>query len=590
VNYSEVIDALTAAGCDPRPSGGGYRARCPAHDDRTPSLTVGVSEDGRVLLHCHAGCDTDAVVKVLGITMVDLYPESQNGGPVILATYSYTDTSGRLLYESVRFVPKDFRLRRPDGHGGWIWNTKGVPKVPYRLRELVQVSRGGRVFVVEGEKDTDRLAAAGLPATTNAMGAGKWPMSWGDKFAGLDVVVIPDNDQAGRDHAADVVASVLLDAAAVRVLELPGLPDKGDVSDWLDAGHTVAELLDLVKTTEEVDIATPGLVSLDQCHAVFLRWFGDKYDLDVVDAALAATALERLDGDPLWLLNVSGSGNAKTETVQALAGADAVVTSTIASVGALLSATSRKDTAPGATGGLLRRLGDRGVLVIKDVTSILSMDRNTRAGVVAALREVYDGYWERNVGTDGGRSIGWQGRIVVIGAVTTAWDRFHDVVSLMGDRFVLLRSDSTAGRVVAARRAIANTGTGTEDSMRQELAAAVAGVMAGADFKTPLTLTDAEERRLVVAANLVTYARTAVDFDYRGDVIDSHAPEMPTRFTKGLVQVMRGAVAIGMTRDAAMRLALRCARDSMPPLRLAILDDLAEHPYSTTTMVRKRLG
>ncbi len=108
---------------------------------------------------------------------------------------------------------------------------------------------------------------------------------------------------------------------------------------------------------------------------------------------------------------MSGSGNAKTETVTALAGAGATVTSTITSEGALLSATSKRERSSNATGGLLRKLGNRGVLVVKDVTSILSMNRDMRAGVLAALREVYDGRWERNVGTDGGHlDVDWAAR------------------------------------------------------------------------------------------------------------------------------------------------------------------------------------
>src|SRR5262249_11143744 len=165
----------------------------------------------------------------------------------------------------------------------------------------------------------------------------------------------------------------------------------------------------------------------------------------------------RLAGDPLWLLLVSGPGNTKTETVQSLSGAGAFVTSTISSEGALLSASPCKDHAKNATGGLLRRIGDRGILVIKDVTSIISADRNTRAGVLAALRETYDGRWERNCGTDGGITLTWVGRLVVIGAVTTAWDTAHAVVSVMGDRFILIRADSTTGRLKAGTQAIRNT-------------------------------------------------------------------------------------------------------------------------------------
>jgi hypothetical protein len=229
----------------------------------------------------------------------------------------------------------------------------------------------------------------------------------------------------------------------------------------------------------------------------------------------------------------------------------------------------------------------RGLLVIKDVTSILSMNRDTRAAVLAAVREVHDGRWERNVGTDGGRTLSWTGRIVIVGAVTTAWDRAHDVVASMGDRFVIVRMDSTTGRIHAGRGACRNTGD--ETRMRDELAAVVGGVLATVDPDHAFTLTPDEETRVVAAADVVTLARTGVDYDYRGDVIDAHAPEMPTRFAKQLVQMMRGATAIGLTRSAALRLAIRCARDSMPPLRLAILDDVARHPRSQTRDVRRRL-
>src|SRR5262249_58839431 len=138
-----------------------------------------------------------------------------------------------------------------------------------------------------------------------------------------------------------------------------------------------------------------------------------------------------------------------------------------------------------ATGGLLRKLGDRGVLVIKDCTTILSMDRNAGAEVLAALREIYDGYWSRNVGTDGGKTLEWSGRLVVIGACTTAWDRAYAVISLMGNRFVLVRIDSEDedGREESGLQSILNLGSSM--TMRTELAAAVAGVIAGMTTPAP---------------------------------------------------------------------------------------------------------
>src|SRR5262249_6919503 len=135
-------------------------------------------------------------------------------------------------------------------------------------------------------------------------------------------------------------------------------------------------------------------------------------------------AAERLAGDPAWLLIISGPGNAKTETVQAISGLGAHVVSTISSEGALLSASGRGQRAKTATGGLLRQIRASGVLVIKDVTSILSLHREARSTILAALREVHDGYWVRNVGTDGGAKLEWRGRIAVVGACTTFHSAF----------------------------------------------------------------------------------------------------------------------------------------------------------------------
>jgi predicted transcriptional regulator len=327
-------------------------------------------------------------------------------------------------------------------------------------------------------------------------------------------------------------------------------------------------------------------ISLEKAHAVFRRWLGDDYDLAALDAVLAASAVEQLDGDPVWLLVVSGSGNAKTETVQALAGAGATVTSIITSEGALLSGTSRREASKDATGGLLRKLGDRGVLVIKDVTSILSMGREVRAGVLAALREVYDGRWERNVGTDGGRTLTWTGRLVVVGAVTTAYDSAHGVIASMGDRFALVRVDSNLGRTGSGRRALSNVGQ--EVAMRAELAQAVGAVLDGLEPDRAV-ITDRVLELLLAAADLATLARTGVERDGRGDVIDAHAPEMPTRFAKMLGQLVRGGLALGMEADSALEMALRVAGDSLPPLRLLALADLQAHAGARVVEVTKRL-
>ena len=145
-----------------------------------------------------------------------------------------------------------------------------------------------------------------------------------------------------------------------------------------------------------------------------------------------------------------------------------------------------------------------------------------------------------------------------------------------GDRFVLVRLDSYVGRLEASQRARRNVGE--EVAMRAEFARVVAGLLSTVPADHTLALRADEERRLTEAANLVTLARTGVDYDFRGDIIDAHAPEMPTRFVKQLFQLMRGATALGLSVDRAFQMALRVCRDCAPPTRLRVLLDVADAP------------
>lgn len=173
-----------------------------------------------------------------------------------VAAYDYIDADGVLQFQVVRFEPKTFRQRKPEG-AGWSWSVKGVEQVPYRLPQLL-VQPDATVYVVEGEKDADRLASIGVVATCNAGGAGKWGQVHSKHLQGRDVVILPDNDDAGRDHSTKVQKSLQGVAKSVRVLTLPGLPQKGDVSDWLDAGGTVEELAKLITSTPEQSVEDAG--------------------------------------------------------------------------------------------------------------------------------------------------------------------------------------------------------------------------------------------------------------------------------------------------------------------------------------------
>lgn len=242
-------------------AGGQWLVRCPAHQDQKASLAVRRGEDGRVMLHCHAGCDTARILDVMGLTAADLFETKldQRSSKVIEKMYPYCDEGDTVLYEAVRYTPKDFRQRRPDGNGGWWWNLPpDVRRVPYRLPELMKKPA---CLVVEGEKDADALWAIGIPATCNIGGAGKWRDDYARtlKASGIQrVVVSPDNDDAGRAHMETVARSCDAVGLTVRCLTLPGLPLKGDISDYLTT-HTKADLLALIKTAPLFDPATTPL-------------------------------------------------------------------------------------------------------------------------------------------------------------------------------------------------------------------------------------------------------------------------------------------------------------------------------------------
>jgi 5S rRNA maturation endonuclease (ribonuclease M5) len=233
---SRFVDALEASDCRPRRG----EARCPGHDDRKASLSYKEGQDGRVLVKCHAGCPLEQVLAPLGLEAKDLF--EPNGHREIVATYDYVDEAGKLLLQVVRFAPKDFRQRKPDGVGGWEWKLGNTRRVLYRLPRIVEaVGRGEDVMIVEGEKDADRLHALGIAATCNPMGAGKWRDEYAKPLRGAQVTIVADRDDAGRDHARQVARSLQGVADEIDIVE----PAVGkDISDHLAAGKSIAELVE----------------------------------------------------------------------------------------------------------------------------------------------------------------------------------------------------------------------------------------------------------------------------------------------------------------------------------------------------------
>ncbi len=234
-------------------SGNGYVARCLVHEDRTASLHITEGDDGKVLVHCHAGCEQAKVLadlKSRGLWEVNRTNRHRHKtiAKTIKATYDYTDEFGALLYQAVRYEPKGFSQRRPNGAGGWIWNLAGIAPVPFRLHKILATER---IAVVEGEKDVLTLESIGIPATCNSGGAGKFGPELVHWFKGKSIFILPDNDKPGRDHALQVAALRKPVAASVRIVELPDLDHKEDISDFLETGATREDLSELYADAPE---------------------------------------------------------------------------------------------------------------------------------------------------------------------------------------------------------------------------------------------------------------------------------------------------------------------------------------------------
>lgn len=233
------------------PAADGWKCRCPAHDDNHASLSLTV-KDGKILLHCHAGCVQATVIAALkarGLWATKPAAAQSKAGPSkarIAATYDYTDELGALLFQVVRFTPKDFRQRVPDGPGKWSWKLGTTRRVLFKLPDIL---RAQAVVVVEGEKDALSLWKLDIPATCCPMGAGKWRQEYNRALAGRRVAVIADADTPGRQHAVQVCEALRSEVPSLRLLECPA-PHK-DVSDWIAAGATREQIGERIRGTAE---------------------------------------------------------------------------------------------------------------------------------------------------------------------------------------------------------------------------------------------------------------------------------------------------------------------------------------------------
>jgi hypothetical protein len=460
------------------------------------------------------------------------------------------------------------------------------------------------LFITEGVKKADSGALHGLCIValsgvwcwlhTNTAGAKMALSAWRDIALNNSrrVILAFDGDVA-RNPSVQKSCHALSQylayhGARVEYLWLPDTDHKTGLDDYL-ADHTVDELWRLVKPTApppsqprshtnpdhgpaepKPDPAEP--VSLDDALAVFGKWLHINDTAPII--ATAATVVANLvEGDPVWLLLVGPPSGGKTEILSSLIGLDYIIPAATITEAALLSGTPRHDRAKDATGGLLRQIGKFGILLTKDFTSVLSQNHDVARKAVAALREIYDGRWDRPVGVDGARILHWQGKCGFIGGVTPSYDRYSTIVNTLGDRYMLLRlPPAEPGK--QARAALAQAEH--EKQMRAELAEAMTGLIAGADQTLVHAPIDDESTiRLVNLAIYAARARTGVDRNYHtGELEVIPQPEGPARLVKAMRQLYGGMRALGVETEIRWTILSRISVDCTPRIRRPLIESL----------------
>jgi hypothetical protein len=295
-------------------------------------------------------------------------------------------------------------------------------------------------------------------------------------------------------------------------------------------------------------------------------------------AALATVAANRFeDESPLWLALVGPPGGGKSEILMSLYGLSDVRPTATLTEPALLSGTAKKERADGASGGILREIGSDkpGIIVCKDFGSVLSMHPEQRRLVLAALREIYDGSWHRDLGVDGHRRLSWTGKVGMVVGVTPVIDRHHGVMSAMGERLVLLRLPKVDPIKQGSK---AWEQAGSQGKMHAELRDVVTAFFKRR-AKVPEPTTPEQGLELVYLSVLVTKCRSSVERDsYTREIELIPESEAPTRLTGQLDRLFCGLRAIGVPSEEAWAITVKAALDSMPVLRRIVIEALLDVP------------
>lgn len=494
-------------------------------------------------------------------------------------------------------APPQFRPDRPRlGSTGKPLKYEAPPRkpnfldVPPRSRPHLGDPKVDLWISVEGSIKADAILGQGLACVVSVAGIWGWRCTNGaggkvalpcfDSVALNDrqVFLVCDHDYESNPNVPKATNAFRMylagRGARVRILYPPGpAGSKTGVDDFLAQGGSLDELIGPL--TEERPEPAPEPVKADPCTieevlAVFKRelFLPDTEPLLAILGTLAGNLLAQ--DDPIWLLAVGPPSGGKTEQIWPATALPFVHPAATLTEAALLSGTSRRERAASAKGGLLRSIGDFGVIICKDFGSVLSMNRDTRAALMAALREVFDGSWTRHVGSDGGTTLHWQGKVGLIAGCTPIIDRHHAVMSSLGERFLLVRLPPAEKTQATRMRQHA----GRVKEMRADLAVAVAGLFAE-PLPDPRPVAEDEWARLVDLAWLVTHCRSSVERDsYSRQIELVPGAEAPGRLTAMLATLLSGLDSIGVDRATAWEVVRRVGLDSMPALRRRVLDSL----------------
>lgn len=262
------------------------------------------------------------VFKSLALELEQRNPKSAVGekrNPQIVGTYDYTDPQGNLVYQVVRYEPKEFRQRRPDDKGGWIWNMEGVSRLPYRIGEVLMQPT---VVITEGEKDADNIRSCGMTATCNVGGAGKWLDAYSEFLKGKDIIVIPDNDDAGKKHAEQVVKSLDGKALSLKLVQVPApYKDASDyIASFVDVSEASKALRELIEKTPHTLKPLPvyTMAELESQYVEFVRQVESRtFNLNRFMPSLGAHVRKLFPGELVVIMSDTGVG--KTALQQAMA-------------------------------------------------------------------------------------------------------------------------------------------------------------------------------------------------------------------------------------------------------------------------------